>query len=185
MLNEATLNGLIFPRKYFRGRQIFNFSKFCTDIIFWSYKITWRGFLHKKYLHVVLLRFTIWRQKLVENRYLPLSLSFQIPKLLSLLSAFCNPFSFFRYFFWYFAQIKFHGGEVLWYFARIIIHRKGQNTQKLQNIIRTKINNLKLNFTRYFSHHERNTSRNVASLKILVHDVINLSHTDDDDIIII
>ena len=39
MLNEATLNGLIFPRKYFRGRQIFNFSKFCTDIIFWSYKI--------------------------------------------------------------------------------------------------------------------------------------------------
>ena len=33
---------------------------------------------------------------------------------------------------------------------------------------------MRLHFKRYFSHHGRSISRNVASLNILVHDVINL-----------
>ena len=84
----------VFPRttnfQFSRGFFFLNdqfFQILCRfNFLVTKHWITSRDVLHEKSLHVVLLRFTIWREKLWKL-------------LISLLSAFSHPLSFFRHFF--------------------------------------------------------------------------------------
>ena len=133
----------IFTWIWFRGWSIFANSYFTVT----KHKIIWIKKTCKLYCFVLHLFFFKTHGRLLIS---------------SLFSTFCYSFLFLKYFFWYFAWVKFRGREVLCYFTRLVT---------LRNIICAKNCTTNLRFERYFSHHGRSISQNVASLNILVHDM--------------
>ena len=125
----------------------------CADVISWAIKFsifTWilfRGWSVSENF-AQMIYFTITKHKLTRRILLHKSLYIMYCfvllfrrkitwKIATLLSTFCYPFVFQKYFSRSFARVKFYGLEVLYYIARIIIHGKSQNPR---NVIRAKIN---------------------------------------------